>query len=341
MSVNPHRHSLGSLIPQPAMAMQPVSFRETVCSGTDPDELSEILSTSNSPIKVSAEGNMPIAFRCNFISMGDMGIGDCAYDGTILSRREEPTSKVTIFLPTQGNVSFEGKREQIYSTPGRGTILETGRATTARISGPRRHLCLFIDQAKITGHLTHMLERTISGDIDIHPYIDLTTGSGLVLQHLVVNLHRGLSGDGPLQQSPLALSALCDAVIYLLLETCPHRYSEALALPASAPAPRHVKWAIDFMREHIAEPISLSDIATAAKVSVRTLQQGFRQFRNTTPIAYLHELRMLAAHRDLLEPGTRQSVADVAIRWGFTHLGRFSAEYRKRFGQLPSQALKR
>ncbi len=53
--------------------------------------------------------------------------------------------------------------------------------------------------------------------------------------------------------------------------------------PAGAPAPRHVKWAIDLMHEHIADPISLNDIAAAAKVSVRTLQLGFRQFRNTSP----------------------------------------------------------
>ena len=70
------------------------------------------------------------------------------------------------------------------------------------------------------------------------------------------------------------------------------------------------------MQEHIAEPISLNDIAMAAKVSVRTLQQGFRQFRDTTPMSYLQELRMAAAHRDLLESDAKQGIADVALRWG-------------------------
>ena len=58
-------------------------------------------------------------------------------------------------------------------------------------------------------------------------------------------------------------------------------------------------------------------------------------------MAYLQELRIVAAHRDLLEADARQGIADVALRWGFTHLGRFAADYRKRFGQLPSQTLKR
>ncbi|MBY3297611.1 AraC family transcriptional regulator [Rhizobium laguerreae] len=340
MSVNSHIRNNGGLTRQ--LAEQGMSFRETAHSGTDPDELSEILSTPNSPIKVAAEGNMPIAYRCNFVSVGEeVTVADCTYEGTILIRREAPSDRMIVFMPMEGNASFEGMREQIYSVPARGTILEAGRAAGARLFGPRRHFGLFVDQAKIVSHLTHMFERTISGDIDFHPHIDLTNGPGLVLQQIVSSLHRGLSGDGPLQRAPLAVSALCDAAIYLLLETCPNRYSNELALPAPAPAPRHVKWAIDFMQEHIAEPISLSDIAMAAKVSVRTLQQGFRQFRNTTPMSYLQDLRMAAAHRDLLESDARQAIADVALKWGFMHPGRFAAEYRKRFGQLPSQTLKR
>ncbi|MBY3326668.1 AraC family transcriptional regulator [Rhizobium laguerreae] len=340
MSVNSHIRNNGGLTRQ--LAEQGMSFRETAHSGTDPDELSEILSTPNSPIKVAAEGNMPIAYRCNFVSVGEeVTVADCTYEGTILIRREAPSDRMIVFLPMEGNASFEGMREQIYSVPARGTILEAGRAAGARLFGPRRHFGLFVDQAKIISHLTHMFERTISGDIDFPPHIDLTSGPGLVLQQIVSSLHRGLSGDGPLQRSPLAVSSLCDAAVYLLLETCPNRYSNELALPAPAPAPRHVKWAIDFMQEHVAEPISLNDIALAAKVSVRTLQQGFRQFRQTTPMSYLQDLRMAAAHRDLLESDARQAIADVALKWGFMHPGRFAAEYRKRFGQLPSQTLKR
>lgn len=339
MSCRSHMPVNGSSLHDPARHSPP--FWETAFSGTDPGALSEILSTPNSPIKAEAKADAPIAYRCNFVATEELAIADCAYEGTISIRREAPSGKVIIFLPMEGDAVFDAGKGQIHSVPGRGAILGAGRVSGARLLGPRRHLGLFIDQARINRHLTQMFERTIIGDTDFRPSIDLTTGPGLLLQQLAANLHYGLSGDGPLLQSPLALSALCDATIYLLLETCPHRYSEALALPAPAPAPRHVKWAIEFMQEYIAEPISLNDIATAAKVSIRTLQQGFRQFRDTTPMAYLHELRMLAAHRDLLESGTRQAIADIALRWGFTHLGRFSAEYRKRFGQLPSQALKR
>ncbi|WP_064807843.1 MULTISPECIES: helix-turn-helix transcriptional regulator [unclassified Rhizobium] len=338
MSVDSDRHIAGSSTRQPVL--QSMTVRETARSGTDVDELSDALSTPKAAIKMTAQGDAPIAYRCNFISVDDVSVADCSYEGTIVGKRDGVVDRMAIFLPTEGNMTFGGKWEPIYSVPGRGVILEPGDARGTSMFGPRSHLCMFIDQARITKRLTHMFERTIGGDLDIHPDIDLTSGAGLVLQQIVANLHGGLSENGPLRRSPLAFNSLCDAAIYLLLEACPNRYSNELAQAAAAPAPRHVKWAIDYMQEHIAEPISLDDIAAAAKVSVRTLQQGFRQFRNTTPIAYLHEIRMIAAHRDLLDADSTQAVADIALRWGFTHLGRFAAEYKKRFGQLPSQTLR-
>ena len=63
---------------------------------------------------------------------------------------------------------------------------------------------------------------------------------------------------------------------------------------------------------------------------------------DTTPLAHLRSVRMQRAHRDLqiAEPGDGLSVAAVAARWGFAHLGRFAIEYRRRFGIYPSQTLR-
>lgn len=310
-------------------------------TGSDPDELSEILSTPRSPIRVFAPRREPVSFSCNFISLGDIGLADCSYEGTLVTERDETSDKMLVFLPTRGNASYIRGGEEICSVPGRGAIFEPHRTVGATwLFGPRRHLGLFVNQAKITEYLTHSLERTICGNLDIQPQIDLTDGAGLALVQLVRRLHGGLGEDGLLVHSPLARRSLCDAAIYLLLENYSMRYSEELSSPALAPAPRHVKWAIDFMHAHIAQPISLNEIASAAKVSVRTLQQGFRQFRNTSPMCYLHDIRLNAVHEELSlgSPGT--TVAEVAVKWGFTHLGRFAANYRKRFGQAPSQTVK-
>ncbi|RMO59931.1 BenABC operon transcriptional activator BenR [Pseudomonas amygdali pv. eriobotryae] len=72
---------------------------------------------------------------------------------------------------------------------------------------------------------------------------------------------------------------------------------------------------------------------------MRTLFSGFREFRNISPMAFLRNVRMERVHLELRNPGT-DSVTDIAMKWGFAHLGRFSQEYRKYYGELPSATLR-
>lgn len=109
----------------------------------------------------------------------------------------------------------------------------------------------------------------------------------------------------------------------------------------AAPAPRHVRAAEEFMRANAGEPLTLAEIADAAGVSVRTLTAGFRNFRDQSPMQQLRDIRMAAARNDLLQGPGNGSVADIALRWGFGNLGRFAGDYRRRYGETPSETLRR
>jgi AraC-like DNA-binding protein len=312
----------------------------TVFQGSDPDELAAVLSTPRSPIVVEPLGKGPLAFRGEFFSAGSVTFGHCAYEGDMRCERLAAGRRLLVFLPRDGDALFEVGGNELHSAPGRATIVDGARNTHGRLYGNRRHLTAFIDTDRLTAVLTTLIERPVGDDLEFRPHLDLDAGAGLTLMQLVETAYRGLQGSAPLRRAPLAIGALGDAIAHLLLEAVPHRYSDELARPAALPAPRHVKWAIEFMQAHLGEPITLADIAAAARVSVRTLQEGFRRFRTTTPMAYLQELRLAAVHRELTEAPPTVTVADVALRLGFTHLGRFAAEYKRRFGQLPSQTLR-
>ncbi|KAG1240833.1 hypothetical protein G6F68_017277 [Rhizopus microsporus] len=55
---------------------------------------------------------------------------------------------------------------------------------------------------------------------------------------------------------------------------------------------------------------------------------------------YLRDLRMERARAELLS-GESHNIAAVALRWGFAHMGRFSAGYKARYGESPSQSVRR
>jgi AraC-like DNA-binding protein/tetratricopeptide (TPR) repeat protein len=119
----------------------------------------------------------------------------------------------------------------------------------------------------------------------------------------------------------------------------PHQGSSATARQMLYP--RGVRRALAAMRSNVGREWSVRDLATIAGVSPRTLQRQFSVFVSKTPGATLRDIRFDHARRDLLRGLSGTKVGDVALHCGFTHLGRFSTDYRRRFGETPSQTLRR
>ena len=96
-----------------------------------------------------------------------------------------------------------------------------------------------------------------------------------------------------------------------------------------------------FIDGHFREPVRMADLCRATGGGVRTLQRCFKQCFGVTVTDYLKAMRLDAAHRDLITAHpSRDTVATIALRNGCCHLGRFSSQYRERFGQLPRETLR-
>ena len=83
----------------------------------------------------------------------------------------------------------------------------------------------------------------------------------------------------------------------------------------------------------------MQEVCRAAGVSWRTLDYAFRERLGVTPKQYLNAIRLNAVRRELRSAGPEVKISDVANRWGFWHMGQFAADYRKHFGELPSELL--
>lgn len=90
-----------------------------------------------------------------------------------------------------------------------------------------------------------------------------------------------------------------------------------------------------YIHRHLRAPVGVTDLARAAGVSIRTLNILCQEYRRETPMRVLRDIRLDAVRSTLLL-NHRVSVTQVALDYGFGHLGRFSAYYKERFGELPS-----
>jgi AraC-like DNA-binding protein/Tfp pilus assembly protein PilF len=105
--------------------------------------------------------------------------------------------------------------------------------------------------------------------------------------------------------------------------------------------PRSVRRAVEAMDSNLGHAWTVTELAAIAGVSSRTLQRQFLAFLGKTPGAMLRDIRFERARRELLRGSRGAKVTDIALRSGLPHCGRFSVEYRHRYGETPSRTLKR
>jgi AraC-like DNA-binding protein len=142
--------------------------------------------------------------------------------------------------------------------------------------------------------------------------------------------------------TPAIIADAADGVMYDLLAvldtTDEGGSSESAPLPSRR---RLVARALDVLQATPDEPVSVASVCDALGVTERTLQRAFQDCLETSLRDYERERRLRGVHGAILAEGDRRSITDIAMSFGFWHLGRFSGAYAELFGCLPTETRRR
>lgn len=161
----------------------------------------------------------------------------------------------------------------------------------------------------------------------------------IACENICNTLQAGLSQHGGLADNPLAVANLHDALINTILYGARHSYSSALSR-GSIEMPRHLRTAVQFIDANAHLPITPTDVAIAAGLSIRSLQLTFRERLETTPQQYLRKIRLRRAHADL-KAGQGSAIGEIARKWGFLSSGEFARLFFAEFGERPGDLFRR
>jgi AraC-like DNA-binding protein len=203
-------------------------------------------------------------------------------------------------------------------------------------------LILRVDRVLFEGFAAREMGIDVEGRLDFEFDVQpIAAGS-----HNIIELANALREDAAGSRAGLAhprvTGHLDMTLMSLLLASFPHRFRDEYDRAGEPCAPFYVRRAEEHVRAHWREPIAIGDLAQAAGVSVRSLFNGFRRFRGSTPMAYVKALRLDLAHGELLRADpSEKSVTDIALACGFTHMSKFARDFQSRFGERPSVVLGR
>jgi AraC-like DNA-binding protein len=271
-------------------------------------------------------------FRCDMAVCSSMGMEFFTdrFNLPFAARLEPPAGSVALLIPRSpgGRLLVSGKEASddslVYLADGSGVdIVSRGLAGSEAVTIPGARF-------EVLTQTLCPVEFKRSTTVHGHPGTPLALRSAIL--HLIAH---PAAEPGEERLSNL----LANVVAWLGDTLAPGEHGRLSGGSGRSDTARRAR---DFIEAYHHQAIRLVDLCRVTGVGVRTLQRAFREYFGLSISEYLKTLRLAAAHRDLeaAEP-SRESVTAVALRRGFPHLGRFSVEFRDRFGESPSETLRR
>ncbi|MGE4124407.1 MAG: AraC family transcriptional regulator [Pusillimonas sp.] len=276
------------------------------------------------------------------LSLGSASINRLRYGANVTIEPESLDDFLLVQMPLAGRAEISCGPETIISTPTMASVLTPSLPVHMQWQGICDQLMVKLERRALEAVCSSFLGHALPKPIEFRLGMNLDLDGGLVWRQLIAFLTTSHFINGANQHS-LVTSQLEQLLATTLLTRHPNNFSDALANPAPTPELPYIKRAEDYIRANCHKPITMQDLAQYAHISTRSLYKGFQEHRGTTPMGYVRLVRLQKVREALIQArqtGSSVNVTQVALEWGFGHLGHFTQAYRKQFNELPSQTLR-
>ena len=246
-----------------------------------------------------------------------------------------------VLMQTKGQVDVEDRADRVRARPGDTYLFPPGIPLTIRWHDPE--ICALRFPLARIGAVAAELTGIDGADLRFEAMQPLSAASNASMRRILGFVGRELLQPESAMSSPLVadqMSRLAAATVLSAFanSTMTRDYQSG---PGYVP-PAVLRRADAFIEANADQSLTIGEIAAHAGVTSRALQYGFRQHLGITPMGRLRQVRLERAHLDLQagDPTRGDTVAAIALRWGFAKPGRFAIEYRKVYGCPPSHTLR-
>lgn len=243
---------------------------------------------------------------------------------------------------SRGSIRATTDGRHVAIEPGRAAGLVNADAATTTFAAAGTHTCnIRIDPGALASQAAALVGVPVDTPPRFDPLVDLSRGAGPDIVRLATLLRDASARpDSPLG-APQVLGHLREALMCALLLGLDNTLRPRLERPAAAVDTRVVKRAAELLAARAAEPVSIAEVAAATGIGLRSLERSFKATHGCTMRDFLRGERLELARRHLSVAAPGTTVAQVLYASGFGHPGEFTRAYSKRFGERPSETLRR
>ncbi|MCF8474047.1 MAG: AraC family transcriptional regulator [Emcibacter sp.] len=308
---------------------------------SDADEARELVSKVYCDHTLKPSHSGPLDACHNRARLSSMSVNYMQY-GTDICVEPGYLGRFFLFqLPIEGAARIITGNKDFITTAGMSSAINPTDYTKMQWNDDCKKLLVQVRAEAMEMRLSRLLMRPVEKPILFDPCITTNNKQATEwwqqIQHLVNDLDNGMNP----WRSHHILEDMERNLLTNLLYSFNHNYSDALLAQEIQVAPKHVRQAENYIHEHLKDPLSIDDLVEVTGVSQRSIFEGFKNFRGTTPMKYILQLRLEKVRKELQKSGSDRTVTDIALKWGFNQLGRFAVSYKKIYGESPSETLKK
>ncbi|MGI5324356.1 AraC family transcriptional regulator [Actinomadura nitritigenes] len=284
----------------------------------------------------------PLDGLVNALGVGAVKLVWVRYGGAGVIVDTPPTEGAFALCAPMAPMGVEYRRSGGRATAGGSLVVSHDEAM--RLTPDPRHGCLVIatSTGRLADHLGGFLGRAYDPPLRFHSVDGPALAPASVVERTWRHVCAVLDDSAAAGLHPLAARSLEESLLTAVLLGLPNTATPELAEPPRR-VPHHLAGFIrDWVEAHHRRPIGASDIAAAAGIGVRQLQAVCRAQWGLTPTRLLRGVRLDHARAALRSAGPgHRTVSDIAAAAGYLHMSRFAEHYRQRFGETPTDTLKR
>lgn len=284
------------------------------------------------------KGGRGVALKHNHVAGRATSLNYMTYGSDVTIDPGALQSFYLVQVPLRGQARIRHRSVEVLANAETATVLNPDREAQMHWSSDCTKLLLQVDKRHLERVAQNLIGHDLPGPIRFDPAIDLKGTGGQVLRRLIVACARA-ADEGSLYQcgDQSHTHQIENDLALALLTHQRNNISHMIDALSDEILPHTLRRALEFIHDNLVDPIDLTQIANAAGINARTLQIGFRGKLGMTPMQYLKNARLDLAHYLLATKSDPVSVTEAAFSSGFSHLGRFSQDYKERFGIAPSQ----
>jgi len=310
----------------------------------DPSEAQKLAMVVMSPHQLRVSGRAAdFSAALQAVQIKPVTVSVVRYGAEITIDRPVYEGSVGILVPVIGRLAVEQHGREYVATPDCSMVVLSPGHGGMRLRWRSRTVVMAL-KADIS-ELTRALHR-IAPQADERPFMatsPLVTGPAQRAVLGTIQLFAQVfSRYGPEQAVPLPLARqLREQALCTMWLSVPNNHTDVIyGTQQDSSSDSRMRTVIDLIAAETRAVYTVPDLARAVNVGVRALELAFKRELGEPPLHYLQRVRMERARDDLRDDDPSQAtVAEIAHRWGFGHLGRFAAQYRAQFGEMPSETL--